>query len=286
MSLVSLKDILAPAYSRGYAVGAFNAVDSHFVKAVIGAAVEKNSPVILNIAEVHYPYCIPEQMMPMFISMAKNSPVPVAINLDHGLTLDAVNRALRCGFTSVMFDCSKYDFEENIRKSKEIVELCHPKGISVEAELGAVGGEEGGGLVGSVDRSLMTNPEQAERFVQETGIDALAVAIGNSHGKYKGEPDLDFDLLEKVRNKVSCPLVLHGGSGISDKDFRKAISLGIAKINFYKGMSQVALNSLQQSIQKAGKSYNDYPLIMEVVRETVKKTVMEQMDIFGSSNKV
>ena len=148
-------------------------------------------------------------MMPMFISMAKNSPVPVAINLDHGLTLDAVNRALRCGFTSVMFDCSKYDFEENIRKSKEIVELCHPKGISVEAELGAVGGEEGGGLVGSVDRSLMTNPEQAERFVQETGIDALAVAIGNSHGKYKGEPDLDFDLLEKVRNKVSCPLVLH-----------------------------------------------------------------------------
>jgi len=285
MSLVTLKEILAPAYKQGYAVGAFNAVDSHFVKAVLGAASEKKSPVILNIAEVHYPYCIPEQMMPMFISMAKNSPVPVAINLDHGLTDDAISRALKCGFTSVMFDGSKYPFEENIKKTAEVVKLCHAKGISVEAELGAVGGEEGGGLVGNVDRSLMTDPEQAEKFVRETGIDALAVAIGNCHGKYKGEPDLDFDLLEKIRNRVSCPLVLHGGSGISDKDFRKAISLGIAKINFYTGMSQSALGALQESVQKAGKSYNDYPLIMETVKEAVKKTVMEQMDIFESSGK-
>ncbi len=285
MSLVTLKEILAPAYKRGYAVGAFNAVDSHFVKAVIGAAVEKKSPVILNIAEVHYPYCIPEQMMPMFIALAKNSPVPVAINLDHGLTLDAVNRALKSGFTSIMFDGSKYGFEENINKTSEIVKLCHSKGVSVEAELGAVGGEEGGGLIGSVDRSLMTNPEQAERFVNETTIDALAVAIGNCHGKYKGDPDLAFDLLEKIRNKVSCPLVLHGGSGISEKDFKKAISLGIAKINFYTGMSQSAIFALQEAVQKAGQAYNDYPLIMEAVRVSVKKTVMQQMDIFGSSNK-
>jgi len=285
MALVPLKKILDTAFDNGYAVGAFNAVDSYFVKAVIGAAEKKKSPVILNIAEVHFPYCSPVQMMPMFTSMAKRASVPVAINLDHGLTMEGVYLAINTGFTSVMFDGSKYSFEDNIKKSKEVVELCHCEGISVEAELGAVGGEEGGGLVGAADRSLMTNPDQAARFVAETGIDALAVAIGNSHGKYKGDPNLDFELLEKLKNEVGCPLVLHGGSGISTKGFKKAISLGIAKINFYTGMSQVALKSLQHSIKHVGSSYNDYPAMMDEVRKAVQHTVQEQMDIFGCSDK-
>ena len=285
MSLVNLKEILQKAYEGSYAVGAFNAIDSNFVKAVIEAAEEKQSPVILNIAEVHYDYCAPEQMVPMFRSMAENATVPVAINLDHGISSKGIKRALNNGFTSVMFDGSKLDFEENLKQTREVVEMAEAYGVYVEAELGAVGGEEGGGLIGSVNRDLMTNPEQAKQFVKETGISALAVAIGNSHGKYKGDPELDFELLEQLSNATEIPLVLHGGSGISTQDFRKAISLGIAKINFYTGMSQAALESIQKNITGIGESYNDYPIIVDGVKDAVKETVKEQMDIFCSTNK-
>ncbi len=285
MSLVTMKELLDNALVGGYAVGAFNAVDSNFTKGVIEAAEESKSPVILNIAEVHYDCCVPEQMVPMYKAMAEQASVPVAINLDHGLSTTGVQRALDNGFTSVMFDGSKLEFEENIRQTAEIVEMANKFGVPVEAELGAVGGEEGGGLVGAVDRSLMTDPEQTKRFVEETGISALAVAIGNSHGKYKGDPDLDFELLAKLRDAAGIPLVLHGGSGISNEDFRKAISLGIAKINFYTGMSQVALASLTENIGNIGTSYNDYPNLMDGVKNAVKAIVKEQMTIFGSTGK-
>jgi len=285
MALVTLKTILDDAYRRGYALGAFNIIDLTFLEAIITAARSKASPVILNIAEVHFPYVTPEHVVPVVRMMAADSPFDIALNLDHGLTMTAIERALACGFTSVMFDGSNLEFEENIRQSREVVRMCRAKNVSVEAELGAVGGAEGGELVGSANPAKYTDVGQARRFVRETGVDALAVAIGNSHGRYKGEPRLDFERLRAIREVTNIPLVLHGGSGISAGDFRKAISLGIAKINFYTGMSDAAIESVRKSIGDIGSRYNDYPEMINAVRRSVSEVVAGQMEIFGSAGK-
>jgi fructose-bisphosphate aldolase class II len=181
-----------------------------------------------------------------------------------------------------MFDGSHLDFNENIRQTREVVKMCHARNISVEAELGAVGGAEGGWLVGEADPAKYTDVQQAKEFVERTGVDALAVAIGNSHGRYKGKPDLDFNRLCSIRDVTGIPLVLHGGSGISPDDFRKAISLGIAKINFYTGMSDAAIKATKRHLGEMGERYNDYPMMMNAVKESVMQVVAEQMEIFGS----
>ena len=167
------------------------------------------------------------------------------------------------------------------------MELCRNHGISVEGELGAVGGDEGGALESAADEALYTKVEQAKEFVDATGIDALAVAIGNTHGKYKGEPKLDFQRLQQIDQSVSVPLVLHGGSGISAQDFRKTIELGICKINFFTGMSQAAIQSIEQDVRSAGleQRYNYYLIMMEKMQRAISDTVAEQMSIFGSVNK-
>jgi len=285
MSLVNLKTILDKAYRNQYAVGAFNIINLTFLEAIIEAAQKQNSPVILNIAEVHFPYVTLENIVPVAKMVAERAAVEVALNLDHGLSLEAIHKAIDLGFTSIMFDASRLDYPENMKQTRAVVELCRPRGISVEAELGAVGGEEGGGLVGSADPSRYTDVDQALEFVRETGIDALAVAIGNSHGKYKGEPCLDFDRLQAIRDATGIPLVLHGGSGISADDFRKAISLGIAKINFFTGMSQTALNATRAYLNQGQETYNDYPVMINQVKAAVCETVEEQMQIFGSAGK-
>jgi fructose-bisphosphate aldolase class II len=184
-----------------------------------------------------------------------------------------------------MFDGSHLDFDENVKQTREVVKMCHAVNISVEGELGAVGGAEGGGLVGKADPSKYTDVVQAKEFARQTGVDALAVAIGNSHGKYKGEPDLDFQRLKAIRDAVAVPLVLHGGSGISAADFRNAISLGIAKINFFTGMSEAAIQTTTSYVQRIGTQYNDYPMMMKEVKESVAAVVAEQMEIFGSTGK-
>jgi len=286
MALVNLKEILAHAYENKYAVGAFNVINDTFLEGIIEAAEEKESPVILNIAEVHLPYVNLENICPSIIRMAEKSHVPVCLNFDHGLTLENIKRAIDNGFTSIMFDGSHYDLDENIEKTKMVVELCHPQGISVEAELGAVGGDEGGKLVGSADPRKYTDLNQAADFVQATNVDALAVAIGNSHGKYKGEPDLDFDRLSILNKTLNLPLVLHGGSGISDDDFRKSIQMGIAKINYFTGMSEAALRSVENFIKMELSNYNNFLLLMEQVKLSVKADVENQMEIFGSSKVV
>jgi len=217
--------------------------------------------------------------------VAERAEVEVALNLDHGITMEAIHKAIDLGFTSIMFDGSRLEYLENIKQTQSVVEMCRLKGISVEAELGAVGGEEGGGLVGSTDPFRYTDVDQAQEFVRETGIDALAVAIGNSHGKYKGEPCLDFKRLQAIRDVTGIPLVLHGGSGISDEDFRKAISLGIAKINFFTGMSQAALNATRTYLNQGQETYNDYPLMITRVKAAVYETVEQQMQFFGSAGK-
>jgi len=285
MSLVNLKTVLSDAHSKKYAVGAFNIASFEFLQSIRNTAVKHCSPVILNIAHVHFPFVNLDDFIPSILEMTRKANVPMVLNLDHGLDMDGVMKAIRHGFTSVMFDGSRFSYEDNVNKTKEVVELCHSLDISVEGELGAVGGDEGGNLEGSADEQLFTNPEQAADFVEKTGIDALAVAIGNSHGKYKGEPKLDFKRLKQIKDQVKIPLVLHGGSGIPDTDFRKAISLGIAKINFYTGMSQTALKSLKSSINDSEEMYNEYLNINEKLKIDVSETISAQMKIFGSINK-
>jgi len=285
MSLVSLKDILAPAEAKGYAVGSFNVINLNFLEAIMEAAVKNSSPVIISIAEVHLPFVNLEHICPAIHTMAKMYDIPVALNFDHGLTMDAIKRAIDNGFTSIMYDGSKEELDKNIEITSHVVEMCSKHGISVEAELGAVGGSEGGELAGDVNPSLYTNIEEAKRFVLQTGIDALAVAIGNSHGAYKGTPQLDFELLENIHKDTGVPLVLHGGSGLSEQDFKKAISLGIRKINFFTGMSQVALQTTKAFMEGNLGKYNDYLNLMEQVKNNVSACVTEQMDIFDSINK-
>jgi len=285
MPLVSLKTVLKPAFKNAYAVGSFNVINLEFLEAILKTAESKKSPVILSIAEAHFRFINPENICPSLLAMARRSPVPVVLNLDHGLSLPVVSRAIRNGFTSAMFDGSKLDYPENVRKTREVVEACRPAGVSVEAELGSVGGNETGGMEAEADPDLFTDPEQAAAFVRETGIDALAVAIGNVHGNYRGEPLLDFNRLECIREMTGIPLVLHGGSGIPDADFKKAIQLGIAKINFFTGMSQAALTAIRDRADSLGAAYHDFPLLMQEIKKRVAETVAHQIDVFGSAGK-
>lgn len=282
MALISLAQGLAHAQKQGYALGAFNVLDTHFLRALFAAAEQQRSPFIINIAEVHFKYVTLDQLVEAIKFEAAKHAIPVVLNLDHGLHFEAVMQAIRLGFTSVMFDGSTLSYEENIRQTREVVKAAHAVGVSVEAELGAVGGDEGGALFGEADSEKFTDPRLAAEFVRETGIDTLAVAIGNAHGKYKGEPKLDFDRLAAIREKTGVPLVLHGGSGISDADFRRAISLGIHKINFYTGMSQAALDAVERSLASRNTRYDEFAELLMAVENAICDTVMQQMKIFGS----
>lgn len=282
MALISLAQGLAHAQKQGYALGAFNVLDTHFLRALFAAAEQQRSPFIINIAEVHFKYVTLDQLVEAIKFEAAKHAIPVVLNLDHGLHFEAVMQAIRLGFTSVMFDGSTLSYEENIRQTREVVKAAHAVGVSVEAELGAVGGDEGGALFGEADSEKFTDPRLAAEFVRETDIDTLAVAIGNAHGKYKGEPKLDFDRLAAIREQTGVPLVLHGGSGISDADFRRAISLGIHKINFYTGMSQAALDAVERSLASRNTRYDEFAELLMAVENAICDTVMQQMKIFGS----
>lgn len=280
-----MKPVLQKAYNEKYAVGAFNVINLNFLEAIVESAVKRKSPVILNIAEAHFKYVTLENIVPAIKSMSQRVNVDIVLNLDHGLTMGGIQRAISNGFTNIMFDGSHLGFDENIRRTREVVEVCHSAGVSVEAELGAVGGDEGGALYGEADPNKYTDVAQAGQFVKETGIDFLALAYGNSHGKYKGEPDLDFELLKAVKDITGIPLVLHGGTGISTEGFQKSIQLGVSKINFFTGMSEAALKATAEYMSTVGETYDDYPLMLERVKTAISNRVAEQMDIFGSSGK-
>ncbi|TNG90952.1 ketose 1,6-bisphosphate aldolase [Pasteurellaceae bacterium USgator11] len=287
MALLNLKEILAVAAQHRFAVGAFNAIDSNFIDAVFDAAIEQQSPVIINVAEVHLPYIDIYATSDYIKKKAELSGIPVCLNLDHGLTFKTIETAVACGFSSIMFDGSHLPYEDNIIQTRKVVELCRQHNISVEAELGAVGGDEGGALESAADTALYTDVEQAVEFVKETRIDALAVAIGNTHGKYKGIPKLDITRLQQINQAINIPLVLHGGSGLSVADFHQTIEHGICKINFFTGMSQAALSSIEADITNANlaQKYNYYLIMMENMQKAIKHTVAEQMAIFHSVEK-
>ena len=243
MALVKRKDLLKRAEEKNIGCGAFSVGNMEMVKGAIRAAEELNTPIILQIAEVRLKNSPLHLMGPMMVQAAKEAKVDVAVHLDHGLTFETVDKALELGFTSVMLDASTLPFEENIAKVKTVVEKARKYGATVEAELGLVGGSEDG----SCDHGIRcTDPDDAVVYARETGIDALAVAIGNAHGNYPVAPTLAFDVLEKIHEKVDIPLVLHGGSGITDKDFQRAISLGIRKVN----IATASFNSLTAHVEK------------------------------------
>ena len=243
MALVKMKDLLKRAEEKNIGCGAFSIGNMEMVKGAIRAAEELNTPIILQIAEVRLKNSPLHLMGPMMVQAAKEAKVDVAVHLDHGLTFETVDKALGLGFTSVMLDASTLPFEENIAKVKTVVEKARKYGATVEAELGLVGGSEDG----SCDHGIRcTDPDDAVVYARETGIDALAVAIGNAHGNYPVAPTLAFDVLEKIHEKVDIPLVLHGGSGITDKDFQRAISLGIRKVN----IATASFNSLTAHVEK------------------------------------
>ena len=273
MALVKMKDLLRRAEEKNIGCGAFSVGNMEMVRGAIRAAEELDTPVILQIAEVRLKNSPLHLMGPMMVQAAKEAKVDVAVHLDHGLTFETVDKALELGFTSVMLDASTLPFEENIARVKAVVEKARKYGATVEAELGLVGGSEDG----SCDHGIRcTDPDDAVVYARETGIDALAVAIGNAHGNYPVAPTLAFDVLEKIHEKVDIPLVLHGGSGITDKDFQKAISLGIRKVN----IDTASFNSLTAHVEKYMEStdkHNFFDLNEAMVQgtyENVKRHIL------------
>ena len=245
--LANLRDLLKDAQERNYAVGSFSVANMEMILGVIKAAEETRSPIILQIAEVRLNHSPLALIGPMMLAAAEEADVPVAVHLDHGTTLDCIRQALDIGFTSVMFDGSHLPLEENIRITKQVVEMAKEYDAAVEAEIGCVGGSEDG----SVDIEMhCTSPEQAVKFTAETGVDALAIAIGNAHGNYKHEQKLRFDILDKVHESVKTPLVLHGGTGIRPQDFIKCHQNGIKKIN----IATATFDSVEKSVREAYQS--------------------------------
>ena len=247
MALVNMKDLLRDAQKGGYAVGSFSVANLEMILGIIKAAEETRSPIILQIAEVRLNHSPLDIIGPAMIAAAKNATVPVAVHLDHGTTLDCIGHALRLGFTSVMFDGSHLSLEENIDMTKQVISMARPYGAAVEAEIGCVGGSEDG----SVDIAMRcTSPDQARIFTERTGVDALAIAIGNAHGFYKDAPCLRFDILENVSSITDVPLVLHGGTGIEPEDFIRCHQSGIKKIN-------IATATFAASEQKVRQGYEN-----------------------------
>ena len=275
--LVNLNEILKIAESDKTAIGIFNATGSDSLQAVIGAAEELNRPVIIAHAEVHNVYNDISIVGPAMIAAAKNAKVPVCVHLDHGVSMEMISRALRIGFTSIMIDASALPYEKNVQLTKEVVKVAHAMGVSVEAELGRLVTNESGNieLDNSKPEDFYTRPDEAKSFCEQTGIDALAIAFGTSHGFYKSQPKLDFDVVKSVANATGVPLVMHGGSGVSEDGFRQAIANGIRKVNYYSYMSKAGYLAAKKCIEDGQSNYlHDVEYAaMQAMKEDVKKAI-------------
>ncbi len=279
--LVTLNEVLKDAQKNAYAVGMFNTVNLEMAKGVLQAAEEAHSPVIIGTAEILLPYASFEELAPLLLPMAKNAAVPVVLHFDHGLTLERVNKAIELGFSSVMYDYSTKGYAENLAEVKALTDFAHSRDVSVEAELGHVGANDGsaeGEGEAADDRSVYTEPAQAKAFAEASGIDALAVAIGTAHGAYKCAPQLSFDRLSEIRLAVDTPLVLHGGSGLSDDDFHTAIKNGIAKINIFTDINNACAKAAHD-LYKEGLGATD---IMPGVVKAAKRAALIKMRLFRS----
>ena len=275
--LVNLKEILEIGEEKKIAIGMFNATGFDSLQAVIAAAEELNQPVIIAHAEVHNVYNDVDLVGPAMIAMAKNAKVPVCVHLDHGTSMEMIWRALRIGFTSVMIDASALPYEENLRLTKQVTEAAHAMNVSVEAELGRLVTSESGAATEGVLRpeDFYTDPAEAKAFCEETGVDALAIAFGTAHGFYTAQPKLDFDVVKNVAEATGLPLVMHGGSGVSEEGFKQAIQNGIRKINYYSYMSKAGYEAAKATIESGKTSYLhdvEYAAML-AMKEDVKKAI-------------
>lgn len=279
--LVTLNDVLKDAQKNKYAVGLFNTVNLEMAKGVIAAAEETKSPVIIGTAEVLLPYAGLEELSSFLLPMAIKASVPVVLHFDHGLTPEMIIKAMSLGFSSIMYDCSTSTFEENIAKCKEMTMIAGIFGASIEAELGHVGSASADAAEADEFDNIYTNPVQAKEFVNQTKVDALAIAIGTAHGPYKSKPKLDITRLKKIADTIETPLVLHGGSGLSDEDFKNCIINGICKVNIFTDINLAAAKAAS-STYKEGYGMTD---IMGSIVEEVKRATIAKMKIFGCTNK-
>ena len=309
MSLVTTKEMFEKAMKEGYAIGAFNVNNMEIIQGIVDAAAEQNSPVILQASSSAIKYARINYLMKMVEAAVEEHPnIPIAIHLDHGPDFETCKMCVDSGFTSVMFDGSKYDFEENIRLTKEVVDYAHAHGVVVEAELGKLAGIEDDVNVSAAD-AMYTDPEQAEEFVRRTGVDSLAIAIGTSHGayKFKGEAKLRFDILKQIKERIpNTPIVLHGAStvipelvnicneyggnipgakGVPDEILHEASISGVSKINVDTDL-RLAMTAGIRKVFTEDPSAFDPRKYLTPARDLVKQTVAHKMkDVFGSANK-
>lgn len=283
MNLVPMADILNKANEEGYAVGGFNINNMEFLQGIIWAAEEMKSPLILQTSEGALRYIGMDYVIGMVDAATKNTTIPVALHLDHGSSFDSIMKCIRNGYSSVMIDGSHYPFEENIELTKKVVEAAHAVGVTVEAELGKLGGVEDDVSVDEKDATF-TDPAEAEEFVERTGVDALAIAIGTAHGVYKGDPELDFDRLEAIKKRIGIPVVLHGASGVPEADVKKSVSLGVNKVNVNTDFQQ-AFNSKIRDIFANDPDVYDPRKFCGPGRDSIKAKVIEKIKFLGSNNK-
>ena len=273
--IVNLNEVLLDAQKNKYAVGLFNTTDTDMLEGVIAAAEETRSPVVIGTAEILLPYGELKLIAPSLVEAAKRATVPVVVHYDHGLTFDRCMEAIKLGFSSIMFDGSAGAEAENLKNTREMVKIAHSLGITVEGEIGHVGQADVGD---NAVTDMYTTPEEAINFVEATGVDALAVAIGTAHGAYKTKPQLDIERLRAIRAKLDTPLVLHGGSGLSDDDFRNTIKNGIAKVNIFTDICVAGVNAM--------KSFDGaYLDIRNAKVAAIKEATIKKMQLFGCTGK-
>ncbi len=283
--LVNMNEVLLPAKKHHYAVGLFNAVNLELARGIIAAAESTGSPVIMGTAEVLLPYGPLEEVSYYLLPMAKKANVPVVIHLDHGLRKETCIQALELGFSSIMYDCSTDSYDENVKKVKEMADIAHSYGATIEGELGHVGDnpDSAEGDSHLTDPSaFFTEPKMAKDYVDKTGVDALAIAVGNAHGAYKLPPKLDFERIRTIAGMVDVPLVLHGGSGLTDQDFKRAIQEGISKVNIFTDINVAAVKAEFERFSSMDKGLID---LIPAAVEAVKQETMKKMKLFSSDGK-
>lgn len=281
MPLVNMQDMLNHAYRHGYAVGGFDLVSLDFLEAIISAAEATRSPVILSLAESHFEYYDFELVMAATELAAKRASIPVAIHLDHGASYDSAVRAINTGCNGVMVDASHGSFADNVAMTKKVVDMARVCGVPVEGELGYVAGVEGEDAEKHPGDVVYTSVDEAKTYVEQTRVDFLAVSIGTVHGRMQGQPKLDFDRLQQINKAVNIPLVIHGGTGLSDEQFKKLISNGVAKINYYTALADVAGASMRNKIALNDKC--GYTGIAEGIRDAIRTEVERCMVSWGSA---
>lgn len=282
MPIVDMKQMLDHAYRHGYAVGAFDVVSLDFVTGILEAAERSRSPVILSLAESHFDYFDFELLLSAVEAAAKRATVPVAIHLDHGMSIELAIKSINLGCNGIMVDASHHPFDDNVALTRAVAEMAHGCGVPVEGELGYVPGVEGEDAERHPGEIAYTSVSEAKTYVERTGVDFLAVSIGTVHGRMQGEPSLDFDRLEQINHALGIPLVLHGGTGLSDEQYRRLIANGIAKINYYTALADAAGARAQQNTADGERGYTG---VVHGVADVISNEAERCMRLWGTADR-